>query len=257
MEDYGLVSIITPCYNSANYISEAIESVINQTYFNWEMIITDDCSADNSCEIIEGYMQRDSRIRLLRLKENSGAGIARNNSIAAAQGRYIAFLDSDDRWTPEKLEKQIDFMVKKNYAFTFTACDLYRENGTLWGHQSVPKSISYASLLRNCAVPSSSAVYDSSVLGKMYMPSIRKRQDWGLWLNIIRKCKKGYGLNETLMNYLVRSNSVSANKYSLLKYNYAIYNEHLGYSKLVSYVLLYCYFIPCYIFKRLKMKLNV
>lgn len=257
MKDYGLVSIIIPCYNSAEFIAGTIESIINQTYTNWEMIITDDCSTDNSCRVIESYQEKDPRIKLLRFKENSGAGVARNNSINNAAGRFIAFCDSDDKWHPRKLELQLEFMTINECAFSFTACDLFDEKGNLKGHQSVPKKVTFASLLRNCAVPSSTAMYDTSLIGKIYMPSIRKRQDWGLWLDIVKKSKIGYGLNITLMDYLIRKGSVSSNKRTLLKYNFIIYNEHLGYSKLKSFILLYGYFMPTYIIKRLKIKLKI
>lgn len=252
-----LVSIITPSFNCAAFIGETIESILAQTYQNWELLITDDCSSDNSFEIIEEYVAKDPRIKLFKLSKNSGAGVARNNSIKEAKGRYIAFCDSDDQWHPEKLELQIDFMANNGYAFSFTACDLFYDDGSLWGHQSVPKRATYLSMLRNCAVPSSTAVYDTAIVGKMYMPNIRKRQDWGLWLDIVKKCKYGYGLNVTLMDYLVRRDSISANKLSLLKYNFNVYNEHLGFSKLSSYILLYCYFMPNYILKRLRIKLKI
>lgn len=255
--EISLVSIIMPNYNSEHYIAGTIESIINQTYSNWELLITDDCSSDNSTNIIESYCAKDSRIKLFKLENNSGAGVARNNSIKQANGKFIAFCDSDDRWFPNKLELQLDFMMKHGYAFSFTACNLYDGNGNLYGHQSVPKKVTYCSMLRNCAVPSSTAMYDASILGKMYMPKIRKRQDWGLWLDIVKKCGAGYGLNETLMNYLMRNDSISANKLSLLKYNYNVYHEHLGYSTMVSYALLYFYFMPTYVIKRIRIKLKI
>lgn len=244
------VSIITPCYNSAKYIGEMIKSIINQTYTNWELLITDDCSSDNSRDIINAYAEKDPRIKLFKLDKNSGAGVARNNSIKAAKGRYIAFCDSDDRWHPKKLEKQLKFMTDNNYYFSFTACDLHKEDGSYFGHQSVPKKVTYRSLLRNCAVPSSTAVYDCSRIGKMLMPSIRKRQDWCLWLDIVRETKQGFGLNETLMYYLVRTNSISSKKSTLIKYNFRVYNQHLKYSKVISFCLLFCYFLPNYLVKR-------
>ncbi len=257
MKDFGLVSIITPSYNCADYISDTIEAIQKQSYKNWELLITDDCSTDETINVITRYMTSESRIKLFRLSENSGAAIARNNSIREAKGRYIAFCDSDDQWSLDKLEKQLDFMSANNYAFTFTACDLFSENGTLWGHQSVPARVTYLSLLRNCAVPSSTAMYDAKILGKMYMPNIRKRQDWGLWLDIVKKCKYGYGLNETLMKYAMRSNSISSDKKKLLRYNFMVYHDHLGYSKLMSSILLFGYFMPAYIVKRIKIKLKI
>ena len=121
MDNFGLVSIITPSYNSSSFIAETIESILSQTYLNWELLITDDCSTDRSVEIIERYIQRDSRIKLFRLEKNCGAGVCRNRSISEAKGRFIAFCDSDDRWRPEKLEKQLAFMREKDCALSYTS----------------------------------------------------------------------------------------------------------------------------------------
>ena len=129
MNDFGLVSIITPSYNCAGFIGETIASIQAQTYRNWELIITDDCSTDNSTQVIESYCRQDSRIKLLRLDSNSGAGAARNNSIRAARGRFIAFCDSDDRWTPDKLQLQLEFMTSNGYGLTYTSYDTCSEQG--------------------------------------------------------------------------------------------------------------------------------
>jgi len=130
MDNFGLVSIITPSYNSSSFIAETIESILSQTYLNWELLITDDCSTDRSVEIIERYIQRDSRIKLFRLEKNCGAGVCRNRSISEAKGRFIAFCDSDDRWCPEKLEKQLAFMRGKDCALSYTSymtCDEWQD----------------------------------------------------------------------------------------------------------------------------------
>ena len=140
MKDYGLVSIVTPSYNCAAFIGETIDSILAQTYQNWELIITDDCSTDNSREIIEKYSSQDSRIKLLKLNENSGAGVARNNSIKSSQGRFIAFCDSDDRWYPQKLERQLSFMESKDCALSFTSYDVCNEDGKVCGYvECLPK----------------------------------------------------------------------------------------------------------------------
>lgn len=120
-EDYGLVSIITPSYNSSRFISQTIESILSQTYTNWELLITDDCSTDKTREIVKSYQRKDPRIKFFQLKENSGPGVARNHSIEMAKGRFIAFCDSDDRWYPEKLEKQLAFMAKKRCMLSYTS----------------------------------------------------------------------------------------------------------------------------------------
>lgn len=134
----NLVSIITPSYNSAKFIGKTIDSVISQTYKNWEMIIIDDCSTDSSAEFIKTYEEKDSRIKLVQLKENSGAAVARNIGIQLAQGRFIAFLDSDDSWLPEKLERQIDFMLFNDYSFTYTSYLKVDEGGKVLGIVPIP-----------------------------------------------------------------------------------------------------------------------
>lgn len=221
-----LVSIITPLYNSEEFIEETINSVLNQTYKNWEMLIVDDCSIDNSLRIVKQFAADDSRIKLIQLETNSGAAIARNKAIEEAQGRYIAFLDSDDLWHSQKLEKQIEFMQENNYAFTFTKYQQMTEDGNLIDRFiEVPDEITYEKALYTNPVGCLTVIYDVKKLGKLYMPLIRKRQDYGLWLKILKKIECGYGLNENLAYYRVRNNSVSSNKLNLIKYQWELYRE--------------------------------
>lgn len=220
-----LVSIITPSFNSANYIVATIQSVLAQTYQNWEMIIVDDCSIDNSCDIIEKYMEEDSRIKLLRLSENSGAAVARNTGIETATGRFIAFLDSDDKWHPKKLEKQIKFMLDNQYYFTYTEYHKVNENGAFINNTKIPKFINYNKLLKTNYIGCLTAMYDSENLGKVYFPLIRKRQDYALWLKILKKIPYAHGLQEDLASYTVRSDSISANKFNVAKYTWTVYRE--------------------------------
>lgn len=221
-----LVSIITPLYNTENYISKTIESVLNQTYQNWEMIIVDDCSSDNGPDIVKKYQKKDGRIRLIQLDKNSGGAIARNRAIEKAKGRFIAFLDSDDLWHPEKLEKQIDFMKRNDYPFTFTKYQLITEDGKLLNKFiEVPKKINYRKALLFNPIGCLTVIYDSKKMGKVYMPLIKKRQDYGLWLKILKMGYYGYGLNETLAYYRLRKNSLSANKFSLIKYQWKLYRD--------------------------------
>lgn len=257
MKDFGLVSIITPSYNSADFIVETIESILAQTYTNWELLITDDCSTDNTFDIVGKYIERDSRIKFFRLTTNSGAGVARNNSIKEAKGRFLAFCDSDDCWYPQKLEKQLAFMVENGYEFTCTSYDSYNEAGDKKvGYIKCKKKISYWKLLRDNSIGCLTSMYDTSRIGKIYMPTIRKRQDWGLWLSIIRKTKYVYGLQETLAKYRIRENSISSNKLAMLKYNYKLYKEVEGYSSFVSFLLLTFYFLPYYFYKKIKQKID-
>jgi len=247
-----LVSIITSSYNSSIYIEKTIQSILSQTYRNWELLITDDCSTDDSVEEIHKYVEQDSRIKLFVLSENSGAGIARNNSIREARGRFIAFCDSDDRWLPEKLEKQIQFMQSHNYSLSFSSYYTCQENGKIVGEISCRSVINYYDLVRNNCIGCLTVIYDTKLLGKMYMPTIRKRQDWGLWLLIVKKCRYAYGLKTPLAVYRLRDNSISSSKWSLVSFNIKVYREVLNYSLFKSYLIFILLFLPTYFFKKIK-----
>jgi teichuronic acid biosynthesis glycosyltransferase TuaG len=221
----NLVSIITPSFNSYDYIANTIKSILNQTYCYWELIIVDDCSTDNSCELIQEYINDNPRIKLIRLTKNVGAAVARNKGIENASGRFIAFLDSDDTWHPEKLEKQINFMLKNDYDFTFTHYHQVDENGKKVGDLSFPIKVNYHSLLKTCVIGCLTAMYDTKRLGKVYFPLIRKRQDFALWLKILKQIDYAYCLPEDLASYTVRSNSISANKWKAAQFNWKLYRE--------------------------------
>jgi teichuronic acid biosynthesis glycosyltransferase TuaG len=245
-----LVSIITPSYNSEKFISETINSIINQTYTNWELLITDDYSEDNTINIIKSFQENDTRIKLFLLKSNGGAGLARNNSIRNAKGRYIAFCDSDDQWKIDKIEKQLDFMDRLSLRFTYSSYDVIDEFGSLTSVIKAPKTISYKMMLNNNYVGCLTAIYDRKLLGNLYMNEIRKRQDWALWLHIMKMLKTTSGISESLAIYRVRSNSISTNKVEMLKYNYQIYNIVLGYNHLLSLFLIINYTFQ-YIIKKI------
>lgn len=236
-----LVTIVTANYNAEKFIEDTINSVLAQTYPNWEMIIVDDCSTDSSIKIIEQYTKTDNRIRLIRLDKNSGPAVARNRAIEEANGRYIAFLDSDDLWLPKKLEKQLAFMESNNIAFSYSAYDLIDEEGSDLGHFSVPEKQSYKDLLKTCPIGCLTAIYDTKILGKVTMPLILKRQDYGLWLKLLKQIEYAYGLNETLAVYRIRKNSISSNKFKAAQYQWKIYRdvEKLGLFKSVYYFLHY------------------
>lgn len=246
------VSIITPSYNCSSFVAETIESIIAQTFKSWELLITDDCSTDNSTKIISKYCEQDSRIKLFVLTKNSGAGAARNNSIKEAKGRYIAFCDSDDVWLPEKLEKQLLLMKEKNAAFVYGAyyeCneDLKREKIV-----NVPKELSFSEEKHVNQVGTATAIYDSQKVDKQYMPLIRKSQDWALWLKVLKICNIGYGLQEPCADYRVRPNSNSSNKRRMIKFHAAVYEDIFHYPH--WFAMLYTLFvnIPSHILKRRK-----
>lgn len=253
----SLISIITPSYNSSRFIAETIESVLVQTYQNWEMLITDDCSKDDSVEIIQRYTKKDPRIKLFQLEKNSGAGVCRNNSIREAKGRYIAFLDSDDRWYPSKLEKQIAFMEQQGCAVSYTSYDVCDENGKLTGVVYCKKKIGYCSIIIDNGIGCLTGMYDTEKVGKVYMPEIRKRQDWALWISLIKKCGCAYGMKgDVLSLYRNVSHSISSNKINLLKYNWRLYKEVLGFSFLKAFIILFFCFSPHYIYKKLKINFD-
>jgi teichuronic acid biosynthesis glycosyltransferase TuaG len=230
-----LVSIITPSYKSEKFISETIESVLAQTYSNWEMIIVDDLSPDNSNVIIEEYIKKDSRIKLIKLENNSGPAIARNRAIEEGYGRYIAFLDADDLWSSEKLEKQIAFMNEKKCNLSYTSYATMNESGELL--TNVIKAIGkldYKELLKSNKIGCLSVIYDTKIIGKVYMPLMKKRQDYALWLRILKKIDYAYGMDEVLGAYRVVPNSVSSKKIDLLQYNYELFRRHEKFSVLKS-----------------------
>lgn len=248
----ALVSIITPTYNAERTIASCIESVVAQTYQDWELLITDDCSQDATVDIIRRYAAADSRIRLFCQNENGGAGKARNNSIAEARGRYIAFLDADDRWMPAKLERQVSFMeesgVKVCYS-SYVTCDAV---GNVKGIVPCPKRVSYRDILSDDRMGCLTLIYDAEALGKVFMPLMRRRQDWALKILLLQQCGFALGVPDTLAVYRVSDGSLSnGGKSSLVKYNVAVYREVLHYSPFKAWLTFLFQFMPHYLYKRL------
>lgn len=236
MED-KLVSIIMPTYNCAKFIGKTIESVIAQTYENWELIIVDDCSKDNTEEVVSKY--KDNRIKYHRLENNSGAAVARTEAMKKARGSYMSFLDSDDLWKKDKLEKQLEFMNKNNYNFTCTEYEQIDEEGNKLNKViKVKKRADYNRILLDCPVGNSTVMYNVEKLGKFEVPNIRKRNDDALWLQILKEEKYIYGMPDILMEYRIRSNSISSNKLSLVKYHWQLYREieHLSVFRSVFHI---------------------
>ena len=221
-----LVSIIVPSFNSEKFISETILSIQNQTYTNWEIILVDDCSIDGTIAIIENFSKDDPRIKWFQLSENSGTGVARNMAINKAKGRYIAFLDADDLWKPEKLQKQIDFLVSKNIPFTFSSYDCIDEQGnSMYKRVVPPQNLTYNQLFFCNYVGNLTGIYDTDFFGKIPISPIRKRQDWMHWLTILKKIKTAQAVPQSLAYYRVRSNSISSSKTALIKHNFAVYRQ--------------------------------
>lgn len=222
----ALVSIITPSYNSEKFIAETITSVINQTYPHWELIIVDDCSKDKTTDIVRSFMEEDARIHLHQLSKNAGAGVARNTALQHAQGRYIAFLDSDDCWKPEKLEKQLHFMEAEQQPFTFSFYECMDEASvSLKQYIQAPNPLQYTQLFFCNFVGNLTGIYDTHFFGKIAISSLRKRQDWMVWLTIMKKLKQAKPVPESLAFYRIRKDSISSSKIKLLQHNYAVYRQ--------------------------------
>jgi len=222
-----LISIITPMYNSGKFIESTIQSVQDQTCQNWELIIIDDTSTDGSVKIVESFAVKDERIKLIKLDSNKGPAAARNKGIQEASGRYIAFLDSDDLWHEEKLYKQLEFMKKNHYAFTYTGFEKINEEGEVIGSIfPYKKEVCYHDLLKSNHIGCLTAMIDLKILGyKMYMPDIKRRQDQGLWLEILKEIDKAYCLNKALGKYRIRKDSISINKIANIKFQWQLYRE--------------------------------
>lgn len=246
-----LVSIITPVYNAERFLSDTIKSVQNQTYKNLEILLIDDCSKDNSAQIIKEFQKYDNRIKYIKLKKNSGASVSRNEGIRNAKGRFIAFVDSDDIWKPEKLEIQIKYMLKENLGFTFTSYRYMKENGELTNKiAKAPSKINYNGLLKNTIIGCSTVVIDKDIVDYFEMPLVRRGQDTATWLQILRKEKYAYGIEQDLVNYRLVGESLSSNKIIALKRTWNTYRnvEKLGLLK-SSYV--FCFYVFNAIKKRI------
>ena len=222
--DKELVSIIMPSYNTGTFIAETIQSVLAQTYADWELIIVDDCSKDNTDEVIAGF--HDDRIRYLKNEKNSGAAVSRNRALREAKGKWIAFLDSDDVWLPRKLEKQIAFMEMNNYHFSYTAYEEMDEQSKPRGVLVTgPKRITKTGMYNYCWPGCLTVMYDAQTVGLIQIADIKKNNDYAIWLKV---CKKAdcYLLNENLAKYRKRRGSISNHSYKeLIKWHYRLYRN--------------------------------
>ena len=222
----SLVSIITPSYNSSKFIIDCIASVFSQTYKNWEMIIVDDCSKDNSKEIIKELAAKDKRIKPIFLEKNVGAAKARNVAIRQAKGKYVAFLDSDDLWNPKKLEKQLSFMYINEIAFSYTNYQFISENGdNLSNIILAPDKMTYDSYLKNTIIGCLTVIIDREKSGEFEMPNIRSSHDMALWLLIMKRGFSAYGLDENLARYRIVSTSNTAIKWHAAKDVWKVYRQ--------------------------------
>jgi len=220
------VSIVTPSYNSQRFIKDTIDSVFAQTYENWEMIIVDDNSKDNSVEYIKELIKNNSKIKLISLEKNVGAAEARNIALDEAQGRYVAFLDSDDIWLEDKLQEQLSFMTKNEYAFTFTSYMTFSEDGqTEFKTIKAPMELDYIAYCKNTMIGCLTVMIDRDKVGSFQMPLIKSSHDMALWLLIMRRGFKAYGLDKVLAKYRVVSTSNTSKKYKAIQDVWKVYRE--------------------------------
>lgn len=238
------VSIITPSYNSEKFVLDTIKSILLQTYKDWELLIIDDCSKDSTIQVVEAFIKCYKNIRLIKLEKNSGPAIARNTGIKAAKGKYIAFLDSDDLWLPDKLENQVDFMEENNIDFSFHAYWMQNEGEKEKKIVKTRKKVSYNDLLKTCDIGCLTAMYNQEKLGKIYMPDIPKRQDYGLWLAILKKTQYAYSFEEPLAIYRLRKHSISRNKFKTMYFIWKVYRdvENLTFLQSIYYSINYIYY---------------
>lgn len=232
-------------FNSEAYISETINSVINQTYSHWELLLIDDNSTDKTLESVQPFLHANSNIILIKNAKNLGAASTRNKGIEVARGDYIAFLDGDDVWKPNKLEEQLVFMQANNCDVCFSSYDLMDEKGNPLNKtvKALP-ILTFNKLLRSNYIGNLTGIYNAKALGKITTYNLRKRQDWLLWLSAIKKSgKPATSIPQSLAYYRVRNSSMSSNKFNLLKYNYWVYRKGLRFStsKSIRYMILFLF----------------
>lgn len=230
-----LISIVMPAHNMMVYLPDSIRSIQAQTYPHWELLLIDDASMDDTYELAQRFQQKDPRIKPQKLPTNQGAGFARNVGIKYAKGDYLAFLDADDLWMPHKLQTQLEFMQKNRLQVSYSSYALIDERGRSMNLMvRALEKLSLEKLLKANYVGNLTAMYHAKSLGKIYCPPIRKRQDWAMWIQAVKKAGGAMGIQEVLALYRVRKNSLSGNKWEMLQYNYAIYRKVLGFSTFKS-----------------------
>lgn len=249
--EYDLVSIITPSWNCASFIEETIRSIQSQTYTNWELLLQDDCSTDNTEELVAQFAEKDARIKYECNPQNSGAAITRNNALKRAKGRWIAFLDSDDLWISDKLEKQIKFMVENGCHFSYTNyCEINEQSEEIGTLVTGPRYITKAGMYAFCWPGCLTVMYDREMIGLIQIADIKKNNDYAMWLKV---CKKAdcYLLDENLAKYRRgRSGSISTHGYAtLIKWHYKLFREAEGMNPVSSFIIT-CINMVCGFYKK-------
>lgn len=246
-------SIIMPYYNAAVYIRETVESIIAQTFKDWELIIIDDCSpAPETAEVLRSVARMDSRIKVIRAEKNGGAGVARNIGIKIAKGRYIGFCDSDDWWYPTKLEEQLHFMQTNGYELTCTWYEDANERLEPYYTMKQAPRQSYKSMIAGCDIGTPGVLFDTKRIGKRFMPPLRRAEDWGLWMTILRDVDYIYTYPKALWKYRHIPGSETSNKWKQMKAVVAMYQQVLGMNPLKAWMICTLIFLPKNILKKLK-----
>lgn len=226
MESQPLVSVIMPCYNMAQFVSGSIESVQFQSYKNWELLIVDDASTDNSVGIVKSYYAQDERIHLFVKNIHSGIADSRNQAIRMAQGHFLAFLDADDIWHPEKIECQLHFMTEKHVGFSYSTYDWIDENGqTLNKVIKTVGNMTYKDYLRNTVIGCSTVMVDTEIVGEVVVPKFRTSEDTATWLNILKQGFVAYAIETPLVSYRIRRKSASSNKFKAARDLWSVYRK--------------------------------
>lgn len=234
-KSFGLVSIIMPLYNCEQYIAKSIESVINQTYSDWELLIVDDCSTDKSVEVVKSFT--DKRIKLLSNEHNSGAALSRNYALREAKGKWIAFLDSDDMWLPTKLEEQLQFMNENNYSFTYTDYQVCINDEFEQYIRTAPDYVNFRRIKRYCYFFTSTVLYDAEKVGLIQIGDIKKNNDYAMWLKALKNVT-AYRFPKLLSYYVRHQNSISSgSKLKLIKWHYRLFKNECGYNGFHSVLL--------------------
>ena len=248
-----LVSIITPVYNAERVIERTIRSVQEQSYTRWEMLLIDDCSTDGSAALIERISSANAQIRYIRLERNSGAAVARNCGLKEARGRFVAFLDADDYWQSNKLQRCLDLMRERECAFVYTATQMIDEDDRPLGNYTpVPVWTDYSHLLKRTVIATSTVVIDMERMGEFEMPLRRSGQDYATWLMLLRRVERAYGIDEPLSLYRISRNSLSSNKLKSIRQVFEIQTRTEGLNPV--YAAWNTFFFCLYAFKKHFMK---
>ena len=251
-DHHPLVSVIMPCYNMEQFIADTIRSVIHQTFADWELLIVDDASTDGTVAVIQSLAGQDDRIHFSANQEHAGIAPTRNACIEKAKGRFLAFLDADDLWHQEKLERQLKFMLERHIGFSYTSYDLVDEGGKPLGKTiKAAGDLDYKAYLHNTIIGCSTVMVDTEMIHPVIVPNFRTSEDTATWLDILKKGFKAYAIEEPLTSYRIRRKSASSNKLKAASDLWKVYRQH---EKLPMPKALFSF--SCYVFNAIKKRIR-